>query len=150
MFLGTSFYTIDSKGRVAVPHKYRSKLGGENSSRVIITKALRKNYVCLDIYPATEWERVIQKILEDEIKGAQLRDEFMRAYVHPAEDLELDGAGRILVPPVHRETAELKKEVVFTGEYDRFRLWSLEQWNQSKDQSDIDPEIQDQLAKLSV
>jgi MraZ protein len=131
MFIGKHVHSLDSKGRVAVPHKFREALGGANGGRVILTISPSERFSYLDAYPADEWKDTIRKILDTPIPGpdpSATREAFLANYIHPAEELTLDAQGRILVPPEHREAAGLSKEVVFSGDTVRFRLWSPEQW----------------------
>ncbi len=131
MFLGRYFHSLDAKGRVAIPHKFRSELGGSNSGKVVITLSLSERFSYLDVYPSEQWETTLEEILATEISGedpAAVRDALLGNYIHPAQEQDLDSQGRILVAPEHREAAGLVKEVVFTGDLRRFRLWSLQEW----------------------
>lgn len=131
MFIGKHVHSLDSKGRVAVPHKFREALGGANGGRLILTISPSERFSYLDAYPADEWKATIRKILDTPIPGpdpSATREAFLANYIHPAEELTLDAQGRILVPVEHREAAGLSKEVVFSGDTVRFRLWSPEHW----------------------
>ena len=131
MFLGRYFHTIDEKGRVAVPHKFRTYLGGENEGRVVITQSPKEDLIYLDIYPADRWEAILEEILHTPIEGedaAEVQEALLANYIHPAQEATLDKQGRILVPQEHREAADLTKEVVYTGDIRKFRLWSRTEW----------------------
>ncbi len=131
MFLGKYFHTIDDKGRVAIPHKFRTHLGGPNEGRVVITLSPRPELSYLDIYPADRWEQVLEQILGTQIQGEdhqEVQEAVLANYIHPAQEAVLDKQGRILVPQEHRDAAGITKDVVYTGDIRKFRLWSLEQW----------------------
>lgn len=131
MFIGRHFHSLDTKGRVAIPHKFRGELGGVGGGRVIVTVSPSDRFTYLDVYPAEEWEATIRKILAAPITGedaAEIREALLANYIHPAQEQTLDSQGRILVTPEQRQAARLEKEVVFTGDMQRFRIWSLEEW----------------------
>jgi MraZ protein len=138
MFSGRYFHSIDAKGRVAVPRAFRNALGGDNESRVIVTLSPDIDSSYLDIYPADKWEPIVADIMETGFEGldaadaADSREAFMHHYVHAAQEQQLDGQGRILVPQEHRTTAGLEKEVVFTGDWKKFRLWSRREWERAE------------------
>jgi MraZ protein len=126
-FIGKHVHSLDSKGRVAIPHKFRDALGGANGGRVILTISPSSRFSYLDAYPADEWKNTIRKILDTPIPGpdpSATREAFLANYIHPAEELTLDAQGRILIPTQHRESAGLTKEIIFTGDTFRFRLWA--------------------------
>jgi MraZ protein len=131
MFLGKYFHTIDDKGRVAVPHKFRTYLGGSNEGRLVITLSPRADLSYLDIYPADRWEKILEQILETQIQGEnpqEVQEAVLANYIHPAQEAALDKQGRILVPQEHREAAGIKKDVVYTGDIRKFRLWARDHW----------------------
>jgi MraZ protein len=131
MFLGKYFHTIDDKGRVAIPHKFRTHLGGSNEGRVVITLSPRTDLSYLDIYPADRWEKILEQILETQIQGEnpqEVQEAVLANYIHPAQEAALDKQGRILLPQEHREAAEIKKDVVYTGDIRKFRLWARDHW----------------------
>ena len=130
-FLGRYFHSLDEKGRVAIPHKFRTILGGANENHVILTLSPNAKYSYLDVYPSAEWDAILDRILVMDIAGddaAEIREGLLANYVHPAQDVELDKQGRILVPHEHREFAAIEKEVVYTGDGRKFRLWSKPEW----------------------
>ena len=139
MFLGRYFHTIDEKGRVAIPHKFRTHLGGPNEGRVVITISPKENLSYLDVYPADRWETTVMKILETEIEGedpSEVQEALLANYIHPAQEAGLDKQGRILIPQEHREAAGLVKDVVYTGDIKKFRLWSVDEWTRYKNESE--------------
>ena len=113
MFMGEYGHTIDAKGRIIVPAKFRESLG----DNFIITKGLDN---CL---------------FEEKLKTLPLTNKnartFTRFFLAGAADVELDKQGRILIPSVLREFASLQKDVVFVGVGSRIEIWSKESWNDS-------------------
>jgi MraZ protein len=121
MFIGEFQHTIDTKGRLMVPSKFREDLG----LRFVLTKGLDN---CLFVYPISEW-----KNLEDKLKGLPLTSRDARAFVRfffsGATECELDKQGRILVPASLREYAGIEKDVVVIGVSTRVEIWSKEEWD---------------------
>ena len=130
-FLGRYFHSIDDKARVAIPHKFRTILGGANENRVVVTLSPNSKYAYLDIYPAAEWDAILERILDMETEGEEANEEheaLLANYVHPAQDIEIDRQGRILLPQEHRDFSGIEKDVVYTGDGAKFRLWSKPEW----------------------
>lgn len=130
MFIGEYNHTIDAKGRLIIPAKFRETLGEE----FILTRGLDG---CLSIYPMDEW-----KSFEEKLKALPLTDKnaraFLRFFVAGATSCELDRQGRILVPSTLREFAGLEKEVVLTGSLTRIEIWSKEKWLENSNYDDMD------------
>lgn len=130
MFMGEYNHTIDTKGRLIIPAKFREALGEE----FVLTKGLDG---CLSIYPMNEWES-----FEEKLKKLPLTDKnaraFLRFFVAGATSCELDKQGRILVPATLREFAGLDKEVVLTGNITRVEVWSKEKWAENCNYDDMD------------
>ncbi len=122
MFRGTYEHTIDDKGRVSVPARYRELLQAMNDARLVITNFQLDGHRCLDVYPHSTWVK-----LEEQLRGKPQFDprvlKFVTYYVSSAQDCELDRHGRILLPPTLRDYAGLKREVVFASAIDKFRIW---------------------------
>ena len=130
MFMGEYNHTIDAKGRLIIPAKFRETLGEE----FILTKGLDG---CLSIYPMDEW-----KSFEEKLKALPLTDKnaraFLRFFVAGATSCELDRQGRILIPSTLREFAGLEKEVVLTGNLTRIEVWSKERWIENSNYDNMD------------
>ena len=130
MFMGEYNHTIDAKGRLIIPAKFRETIGEE----FILTRGLDG---CLSIYPMDEW-----KSFEEKLKALPLTDKnaraFLRFFVAGATSCELDRQGRILVPSTLREFAGLEKEVVLTGSLTRIEIWSKEKWLENSNYDDMD------------
>ena len=130
-FLGRYFHSLDEKGRVAIPHKFRTILGGANENKIIVTRSPDSKFTYLDIYTSSEWDAIQDRISTMPIAGdesGEMREALMANFVHNAQDIELDRQGRILVPSDLREFAGIEKEVVYTGDGKKFRLWAKSAW----------------------
>ena len=130
MFRGVSHLALDSKGRLAVPAKHREALASGSGGRVILTADPSH---CLLVYPLAEWEPIQKRLMalssfNEKIRGLQ------RLLVGHADDVELDGAGRILVPPALRQYAALDKRVVLVGQGNKFELWDEARWLEQTEQ----------------
>ncbi len=130
MFMGEYNHSIDAKGRLIIPSKFRELLGEE----FVITRGLDG---CLSIYPMEEWEA-----FEEKLRALPLTDKnartFSRFFVSGAASCELDRQGRILIPQPLRDFAGLDRDVVLTGSVNRIEVWSREKWSQMCDYSDMD------------
>ena len=127
MFLGQYSYTLDSKGRVTVPARFREKLVGS----VVITRGLDR---CLTVYPIHVWNAIAQKVDALPItdpRGRALR----RIFFSDAENVEMDGQGRIRVPERLREYAEfeLSTEIVIVGLNQFLELWNKSRWDEENE-----------------
>jgi MraZ protein len=126
VFRGVAQLSLDSKGRLAVPSRYREALLVRCSGRLVITADFDK---CLLIYPQSDWEPIQQKLMELSSLNPRIRG-LQRQLVGHAEDIEMDAAGRVLVSSALREFAALEKNVVLVGQGNKFELWDKEQWDQ--------------------
>lgn len=120
MFLGEHRHTLDSKGRLIIPSKFREGLG----QKLIATRGIDR---CLFLYPLDEWRR-----LEDKLKNLSLAQRearaFARFFFSGATECEFDRQGRIGLPPALREYAGLEKDVVVIGVSSRVEVWAAEEW----------------------
>jgi MraZ protein len=130
MFRGRYDHTIDSKGRLSVPSKFREALLGKEDDRIIITNFSLAGMRCLEVYPMDEWLR-----LEAEMRTKPRFDPdmvaFQNYYIGSACECVVDKQGRILIPPALRQYANLKRDAVFVGALEKFRLWDRETWEKS-------------------
>jgi MraZ protein len=133
MFRGTFFHSLDDKARVAIPRKFRELLPADQGDpRVVVTQSVGKGPRTLDCYPMAAWQALEARIssmpqFEDRTR------QFKRHYVHPAQELVLDAQGRILLPQDLRSYISLGKDAVFTGDLEKFLIWSKEAWQRQKD-----------------
>lgn len=120
MFMGEYKHTVDAKGRMIVPAKFRDGLG----DTFVVTRGLDK---CLFAYPMNEW-----KIIEEKLKQLPLTKKdaraFTRFFFSGAIECEVDKQGRINIPPTLRTYAELEKECTVIGVSERVEIWDSEKW----------------------
>ena len=129
MFRGVTTLSLDTKGRLAVPSKYRDMLLMQGDGRVVVTADPSK---CLLLYPLQEWEPIEKKLNGLSSFNQQARS-LQRLVVGNAADLELDATGRILLPVMLREFAALEKSVVLVGQGAKFELWNESRWQEQMD-----------------
>ncbi len=126
MFRGVAKLTLDGKGRLGIPAKYRDQLAMQCEGRLIVTADPSQ---CLLVYPLPEWEPIEKKLVALSSFNPQSRS-LQRLLVGNAADVELDSAGRILVAPSLRDFAGLEKDVVLVGQGNKFELWDAARWDE--------------------
>ena len=114
MFMGQYEHSIDTKGRIIIPAKFRDNLG----ESFVVTRGLDG---CLFLYPDAEWQRFVEKLqsLPSNLNTRRMQ----RQFLSKAMEVALDKQGRILIPSLLREIADLEKEVVFVGMMNRVEVW---------------------------
>ncbi|OIN88897.1 cell division/cell wall cluster transcriptional repressor MraZ [Candidatus Berkelbacteria bacterium CG1_02_42_45] len=141
MFIGEYRHSIDEKGRVSIPSKFR----GELASGCVVTRGLDK---CLWVYPLGEWQNLAEKIAELPITQKNARS-FSRLMLAGASDVDLDRVGRINLPGYLREYADISKDVVFVGIYNRIEIWPADVWaNFKKEMEDNSSEVAESLSEI--
>lgn len=143
MFIGEYQHSIDKKGRLIIPAKFREDLGDS----FILTKGLDN---CLFVYPKSEW-----KVLEEKLKSLPLTRKDARAFVRfffaGATECELDKQGRILIPSNLREHCKLVKDAIIIGVSNRVEIWSKEEWVLYNEDEDLSYEnIAEKMAELGI
>ena len=123
MFRGRYEHTIDPKGRLSIPSRYRDEL----AARRITTLVLSEGDRCVSAFPLDEWEKVEESLRQHSPFSPERRN-MVRVMVASAKECPVDRAGRTLVPPKLREFAGLKKDVVIAGALESFEIWSRERW----------------------
>ncbi|MDH5537019.1 MAG: division/cell wall cluster transcriptional repressor MraZ [Betaproteobacteria bacterium] len=131
MFRGIAQLNLDSKGRLAVPARHREVLLERCGGHVVITADADR---CLLVYPLPDWELIQQKLEGLSNLDPRVR-ELQRRLIGFAVDVEIDGAGRILIAPALRQYAQLDKSVVLVGQGRKFELWNQENWEQLIDRA---------------
>jgi MraZ protein len=131
VFRGVTALTLDSKGRLAIPAKFREVLQLRAGGKLVITA---DSAFCLLVYPAPDWEPIQTKLMSLSSFNPRTRD-LQRLLVGNASDVELDGAGRILVPAPLRKFAGLEKDVTLVGQGARFELWDEAKWGAQMDKA---------------
>lgn len=129
MFMGKYNHTIDPKGRLSIPSKFREILGDE----FVVSKGMDG---CLFVYANEEWKRFEDKLASLPLISQEAR-QFARFFLSGAQYVTVDRQGRILMPQDLREFAGLEKDVVLAGTGSRIEVWSLEKWNADNGQIDI-------------
>jgi MraZ protein len=123
MFMGEYSHTIDAKGRIIVPVKFRESLG----DNFVVTKGLDN---CLFVYTKEDWQKFEGKLRTLPLTNKDAR-KFTRFFLAGAAEMEVDKQGRILIPSVLREFAALEKDVVFVGVGSRIEIWNRAGWDES-------------------
>jgi len=143
MLIGEYTHIIDDKKRLAIPAKIRKELG----AKAVITRGLDN---CLFIYPSKEWQKLVEKLSNLPIGQRDTRG-FSRLMLAGASEVDLDTLGRVLVPDYLKEYAQLKKNVVIAGVYNRLEIWDEIKWNTFKSQSEKEVDnIAERLGNLGV
>ena len=141
MFLGEYNHTIDAKGRLIIPSKFREALG----DTFVVTKGLDG---CLFVYDNQEWNAFEEKLKSLPITNKEAR-QFARFFLAGAAEVEVDKQGRILVPNILREFAQISKDVVLIGVASRIEIWSKERFEGITAFEDMD-EIAEHMAELGL
>jgi len=148
MFRGSSFHTIDAKGRIIVPARFREMINAGGPDGVMVSGMDR----CLFAYPYDEWKKIEERILSLAEKSESMR-RFRRLFIGGAFDCSIDKQDRILVPPILRQYSELDKEIVLVGVLDHFEIWSRAHWDQ-ENQNMVDDmkqeDVRNEIAKLGL
>ena len=131
MFRGVTQLSLDAKGRLAIPARYRGGLMSFCEGRLIVTVDPSK---CLLIYPQPAWEPIEQKLNNLSSFDLPTR-QLQRLLVGNACDVDMDAAGRILISPPLRQFAGLSKDVVLVGQGNKFELWDEAQWNKQLEEA---------------
>ncbi len=124
MFFGEYEYKIDEKGRVPLPPRFRAHL----KEGVVLIPGIEK---CITAYPVAEWKKLAASFTGNTVTRSKLR-QLNRALFATASYLNLDGQGRISLPPLLREHAEIMDEVVTVGTNNYFELWNSIAWEEEK------------------
>ncbi len=130
MFMGEYNHTIDAKGRMIVPSKFRELLG----EGFVVTKGLDG---CLWVFPADEWDLFYEKLRSLPVTRKDAR-KFVREFMANADNPEIDKQGRILIPQNLRKAANLEKEVVLIGTGPRIEIWNKAAWDEALEEEDTD------------
>ena len=130
MFRGASKVTLDSKGRVAIPSRYRERIVNRAAGQLVAT--VDRDY-CLLIYPLPDWEEIERKLVRLPALNKQAR-RLQRLMVGYATELEMDGHGRVLLTRELRDFAALDRQAMLIGQGNKFELWDEERWNARRDE----------------
>lgn len=147
MFRGSSFHTIDQKGRIIVPARFRDIIKA-NGDGVMLSRMDK----CLVAYTFEEWREIEIKILSLAEKGESMR-RFRRVFIGGAFSCACDKQERILIPPTLRDYADFDREIVLVGVLDHFEIWSRENWDQENSHMEADmkkEDVRNEIAKLGL
>ena len=144
-FRGEYRHTIDKKGRMSVPAKFREGLG----EHFMFSKGPDQ---CLYAYPMEEWERIEDRITSSEVFSKAEHRAFVRNFFSSADDGEIDGMGRVLVPAQLRNYAGLtdKMEIVVIGVATRVEIWAAERWDGYCEDNAEDMDISEGMEVFSI
>ena len=143
MFIGEYKHSIDDKGRLAVPSKFRQELKGG----AIVTRGLDR---CLFLFSAKEWEELAKKLIALPIAQANSRA-FIRLMLAGAMEVRLDNQGRILIPDYLRDYSNIQRQAIVAGLYNRIEIWDEENWKQYKDKTEASSDdIAEKLGELGI
>ena len=141
MFMSEYNHTLDTKGRLIIPAKFREVLGEE----FVVSKGMDG---CLFVYANDDWNAFEQKLTSLPLINKEAR-QFARFFLAGAATVEVDKQGRILLPAALREFAGLEKDVVLVGVGSRVEIWSKERYLENNDFDDMD-EIAEHMAELGI
>ncbi|MEA3436484.1 MAG: division/cell wall cluster transcriptional repressor MraZ [Thermodesulfobacteriota bacterium] len=148
MFRGSSVHTIDSKGRIIIPARFRNLIKTGNSNSLMVS-GLDK---CLVAYPIEEWHKVESKILSLVEKSDTMR-RFRRVFIGGASECPCDKQDRVLIPPLLRKYADFKKEIALVGVLTHFEIWCREKWekeNMAMEKDMKNEEVRKEIAGLGL
>jgi MraZ protein len=144
MFQGATQLNLDSKGRLAIPARYRDMLVAHCSGELVLTADADG---CLLAYPQPDWQPIREKLLKLSALNPKIRA-LQRRLIGYAEDVVMDGAGRVLISPTLRNYAALDKRVMLVGQGNKFELWDEAKWHAQQEAAlsfmdgDLPPELE--------
>jgi len=143
MLIGEYQHSLDAKKRLAIPSKFRKELG----EGAVLTRGLDN---CLFVFPIKQWEELAQKLGNLPMSQQGTRA-FARLLLSGAVEVEFDVLGRILIPEYLKNYADLKKNTVITGVYNRLEVWDSEKWASYKEKLEKDSDsIAEKLGELGM
>jgi MraZ protein len=148
MFRGNSFHTLDEKGRLIIPARFRDIVRAQGGDNLIITR-IEKGLMA---YSIQGWNKIEERLLALADSSEHMR-RIRRYLVGGACECPCDKQGRVLIPQAQRDYAELNKEIVLVGLLDHFEIWSRENWDKSNEQMELDLQkgaVHSEIAKLGL
>jgi MraZ protein len=130
MFRGATKVTLDAKGRIAIPSRYRERVMARGDGHLVVT--VDQGH-CLLIYPLPDWEEIERKLMRLPSLNERTRD-LQRLMVGYATEIDMDAHGRVLLTRELREYADLDRQAMLVGQGIKFELWNEERWNAKRDQ----------------
>lgn len=151
MFRGINTINLDAKGRMAMPARYREQLLESCSGQLVVT--IDTNHKCLLLYPMPEWEH-IERQIESLSSFDPMSQRVKHLLIGHANDLELDGSGRILLSQELRQYAELEKHVCLIGQGKKLEIWDQDSWNKQREswlsETSVEGELPEKLRTLAL
>ena len=148
MFRGSSVHTIDEKGRVIIPSRFRDLIRASGTDSVMITRLDN----CLYAYPLDKWRQIEDRIVALSETSDTVRS-FRRFFVGGAFECNCDKQGRVLIPPTLRTYAGLGREIILVGSLEHFEIWSQERWETADKEMEAalqDEGVRNDIAKLGL
>ena len=148
MFRGSSYHTIDDKGRIVIPSRFRVLARSEEGDGIMVSRMDQ----CLVAFPMPAWQQLEEKILQMAEKSDIMR-RFRRVFIGGAHECTCDKQDRILIPPALRQYAALNKDIVLVGVLDHFEIWSRDNYENEALMLSNDlknPEARNEIAKLGI
>lgn len=151
VFRGINAINLDAKGRMTIPTRYRNAIGDVDNQLVV---TIDTEDPCLLLYPLAQWELLEQKI-ESLPSYNRAARRVQRLLMGHATELELDSHGRILLPSLLREYAQLDKQVIFVGQGKKFEIWAETVWEEGRQdwlngEGEKDKTLPTELLNLSI
>ncbi len=128
MFRGRHEHTVDTKGRLSIPARYREVLLDKGDERLIVTNFVFASKRCLDVYPFDEW-LALEEAARQKPKFDPRMVRFQTYYLGGAAECAVDPHGRILIPPALRNYAGLRRDVMLVPASEKFRIWDKGAWD---------------------
>ena len=150
MFRGSSYHTIDDKGRILIPSRFRVLARSEDGEGIMVSRTGLDP--CLVAFPMAAWSHLEEKILQLAEKSDIMR-RFRRVFIGGAHECVCDKQDRILIPPALRQYAALNKEIVLVGVLDHFEIWSRENYGNEELMLANDlknPEARNEIARFGI
>ena len=143
MLIGQYLHTIDDKKRLSVPTKWRKVFG----KSIVATRGLD---TCLFLYTKKEWEKIAEKLANTSLGSKDSRD-LNRFFLSGAVEIDIDSAGRILLPEYLKDFANLKDKIIFAGLYSRVEIWNETSWeNKQKEVAGQADEVASKLQEIGM
>jgi len=151
MFRGANPVTLDAKGRLAMPTRFREQIVARSNGRLMAT--VDRSDRCLLIYPLPDWDEIERKLVALPTLNPAAR-RLQRLMIGHANELVLDSHGRVLIPPTLREYAGLSRQAMLIGQGSRFELWDEAHWSERREQwlkvDETDEPLPPELESLSL
>lgn len=144
MFRGSSEHTLDAKGRITVPARFRDVIRAGGGEAVMVTRMDRSLFA----YALGEWNKIENRIMALAEKSEHMR-RFRRVFVGGAFECMCDKQGRILIPPTLRAYAQLEKDIVLVGVLDHFEIWSRENWENENELMENGMQLEEVRSEIS-